>query len=82
MQETFTIDPRSLPEQVADKIEELIINQTFKVGEKIPTEPELASTLNIGRSTVREAIKILAARNILEDLVLLYAKILESPMTL
>lgn len=66
LHETFTIDPRSLPEQVAEKIEELVINQTFKVGEKIPTEPELASTLNVGRSTIREAIKILAARNILE----------------
>lgn len=66
MQQDFTIDSRSLPERVADKIEELIISQTFPMGEKIPNETELSATLNVGRSTVREAIKILVAKNVLE----------------
>lgn len=66
MQQIISIDSRSLPERIADKIEELVINQTFKKGEKIPNEAELSSMLNVGRSTVREAIKILVAKNILE----------------
>ncbi len=66
MQDNFFIDSRSLPERVADKIEEFVINRNLKTGEKLPNEMELASTLNIGRSTVREAIKILVTRNILE----------------
>lgn len=66
MQQSLTIDSRSLPERVADKIEEFVINQTLRIGEKLPNEIELAATLNVGRSTVREAIKILVTRNILE----------------
>lgn len=62
----LTVNPRSLSEQAADRIEELVINQTFKRGEKIPSENELSVLLNVGRSTVREAIKILVTRNILE----------------
>lgn len=66
MQQALNIDSRSLPEQVADKIEEYVIDRTLQMGEKLPNETELASTLNVGRSTVREAIKILVTRNILE----------------
>lgn len=66
MQQDLTIDSRSLPERIADKIEELVISQTFPMGEKIPNETELSATLNVGRSTVREAIKILVAKNVLE----------------
>lgn len=62
----LTVNPRSLSEQAADRIEALVIDQTFKRGEKIPSENELSVLLNVGRSTVREAIKILVTRNILE----------------
>lgn len=66
MQQNLTLDVRSLPERVADKIEAFVIDQTLGIGEKLPNEIELAATLNVGRSTVREAIKILVTRNILE----------------
>lgn len=57
---------KSLPEQVAEQISDLIIEQHMEVGEKIPNEFELAQRLNVGRGTVREAIKLLVARNVLE----------------
>ena len=39
----------------------------LKPGDKIPTEPELAASLGVARSSVREAIKILAYLGVLES---------------
>lgn len=55
-----------LAEQIAEKINQLIIDQKLQEGDKIPTEFELMEILGVGRSTVREALKILVARNVLE----------------
>lgn len=56
----------SLTRQAADRLEEMIRTREYKPGDKIPNEFELAASMNISRSTVREAIKQLAARNVLE----------------
>lgn len=56
----------SLAEQVAEQINQVIIDQNINAGEKLPNEFELASRLNVGRGTIREAVKILVARNCLE----------------
>ena len=48
-----------LPEQTADKIREYIENNGMKVGDKLPNEFQLAEICGVGRSTIREAIKIL-----------------------
>ncbi len=57
---------QSLPEQVADQIRSLIIEQHLGFGDKLPNEFELAQQLNVGRGSVREAVKLLVARNVLE----------------
>lgn len=56
----------SLVEQIAAQINRLIIDQHLTEHDKLPTEFELMEILNVGRSTVREALKILVARNVLE----------------
>ena len=56
----------TLSEQVADKISELIKERGIQKGERLPNEFELAESLNVGRGTVREAVKLLVARNCLE----------------
>ncbi len=56
----------SLPEQAADMISELIKQRRLVAGERIPTEFELASMLKVGRGTIREAVKLLVSRNVLE----------------
>ncbi|WP_295582347.1 FadR/GntR family transcriptional regulator [uncultured Oscillibacter sp.] len=56
----------SLAEQIAERINQLIIDQRLTENDKLPTEFELMEILNVGRSTVREALKILVARNVLE----------------
>jgi len=63
---TIKNSQKSLPEQVADQIRALIIEQKLAIGSRLPSEFELAELLNVGRGTVREAVKLLVARNVLE----------------
>jgi len=50
----------TLGEQVAAQLSDQIAEGRWKPGEKLPSEAELCFTLNIGRSTLREALKSLA----------------------
>ena len=52
-------------ESVADQIILLIRNQTFSEGSHLPTEADLASMFQVGRSSIREAIKSLQMAGIL-----------------
>ena len=51
-----SVEPRRLYRQVADQLRELIDQGEFAVGERLPTERELALQLGISRPTVREAL--------------------------
>lgn len=57
---------RPLTEQVEDHILRYIIENQIEAGSRLPNEFELAELFGVGRSTIREAIKILASKNILE----------------
>ena len=57
---------KTLTEQVANGIMNLIQETPYKAGDKLPTEKELCERTGAGRNTVREALKILASRNVLE----------------
>ena len=57
---------KSLGEQVSEQITKLIIENHWDVGDRLPSEYELARMLGVGRSTVREAIRALVSRNVLE----------------
>ena len=54
-----TIQKKSLTEEVSSLIREQINDGKLTKGEKLPTEPELMKLFGVGRSTVREAIKML-----------------------
>ena len=56
----------SLSEKVARQISDLIKERNIGIGDKLPNEFELAESLNVGRGTIREAVKLLVARNCLE----------------
>lgn len=57
---------KSVVDRIVDQITNAVINGELKPGDKIPTEPELCETFRVGRNSVREAIKILAAYGVLE----------------
>lgn len=62
----MTESGKLLTERVADEIVRTIIGNGLKAGDKLPNEFELASKLGVGRSTVREAVKTLVSRNLVE----------------
>lgn len=62
----MNIIKNSLPRQVSQAIEELILNDTYKIGDKIPTEPELMEMFKVSRNSVREAIQSLIQAGLLE----------------
>ena len=57
---------RKLPEQIADKLREMIIQEEMKTGTKLPAEAELMARFGVSRSTVREAVKILQTEHIVD----------------
>jgi len=53
-------------EQVAEQIRRLIGSGALKPGDLLPPERELAETLGVGRSSVRDAVRTLEVMGILE----------------
>ncbi|WP_456696169.1 FadR/GntR family transcriptional regulator [Aeromicrobium sp. P5_D10] len=47
--------------EVAGRLRAAVIDGTFPGGSELPTEAELAQTFAVGRSTIREALRILQA---------------------
>ena len=53
------IQKKSLADMVAEQLRQQITEGTYRAGDKLPTEPELMKTFGVGRSSVREAVKLL-----------------------
>ena len=58
-------DQTPLAQIAAEKIIEMIREEKLQPGDRLQNEYDLAKRLEVGRSTVREAIKSLETRNIL-----------------
>lgn len=59
------IHKRSLAEEVANQINSYILSGHYVVNKKLPTEPELMKQFGVGRSTIREAVRMLANSGLL-----------------
>ena len=57
---------REQPRPVSELIEELILARGLRPGDKLPTEPEFATELGVGRNAVREAVRWLAGLGVIE----------------
>lgn len=57
---------RGLVNQTITELLAYIEAQAYEVGQKLPVEAELAKQLGVGRSTLREAVKILSFSNVLD----------------
>lgn len=64
MQEN-TIVKSSISKQIAEQLREAIVAGKFKIGQRLPTEDELAQRFGVSRPSVREALKRLAAQNLI-----------------
>ena len=58
-------DAADLSAQIAEAIRDAIINGQLIVDERLPSEAELAEQFDVSRSTVREALKRLAAQSLI-----------------
>lgn len=58
---------RSLSSQIADQIRQAIIDGSLKADDRLPTEGELATRYQVSRPTIREALKRLAAQNLVRS---------------
>ena len=59
-------EKRLLGEQTEEALMAYILQVPFQVGQRIPNEFELAQRFGVGRSTIREAVKGLVSKGILE----------------
>ncbi|NNJ18929.1 transcriptional regulator GlcC [Pseudomonas putida CSV86] len=57
---------RQVADQVAERIEKLIVDGVLKVGQALPSERRLVDKLGCSRSALREGLRILRGRGIVE----------------
>ena len=53
-----------LAQSVADEVRSMILHDRMSSGDQLPSEMELMTRFDVGRSTIREAMKQLQAENI------------------
>ncbi len=64
----FSIKKESLPEIIANKLESTILKQTIDVeNHRLPSEQTLAVSFGVSRPVIREAMKILKARGLVDQ---------------
>ena len=62
-----TLAKTSISRQIAEQLRSAIVSGQFKIGERLPTEDELAQRYGVSRPSVREALKLLAAQNLVRS---------------
>ena len=64
--ELAPIKARRLVETIVERLEQPILDGTIAVGERLPSEEQLAGQLGVGRRAVREALKVLETKGLVE----------------
>lgn len=62
--QNIDIGKSNISKQIAEQLREAIVSGKFKIGDRLPTEDDLARRFQVSRPTVREALKRLAAQNL------------------
>jgi GntR family transcriptional repressor for pyruvate dehydrogenase complex len=58
--------PRSLPQRVADEILKRILAEGLQPGDQLPSERQLAAQFGVSRTVIREGIRALAGKGVVE----------------
>lgn len=62
-----SISSKKVYEQVIEQIQERILNGELKKGNKLPSERELSEQMNVSRTSIREAIRVLETMGVIES---------------
>lgn len=60
------MDKKLLGDRIEDELMRYILEEPVEIGQRIPNEFDLAERFGVGRSTIREAVKGLVSKGILE----------------
>ncbi len=66
MQDLSNIKNRLLAQQVEEQLMDYILTEPIAIGRKLPNEFKLGDKFGVGRSTIREAVKSLVSKGVLE----------------
>lgn len=66
MSDLINMKNKLLVEQIEEQLFQYILTEPVKEGEKLPNEFRLGELFGVGRSTIREAVKSLVSKGILE----------------
>ena len=66
MEQFDTMRKSNLYEEAAKKIEDLILNDELQCGQKLPSEKKMAEAFGVSRNILREAVKILKERGLVD----------------
>jgi GntR family transcriptional repressor for pyruvate dehydrogenase complex len=61
-----TIKRSGLADQVIARVRAIIAEGTYRVGDRLPAEAELSEMFGVGRSTIREAMRVLSNRGLVQ----------------
>ena len=61
-----TFEKAALPDQIAERILQMIKDKHLKPGDKLPSERELSTLMGVGRPALREALRALSLINVIE----------------
>ncbi len=53
----------TVSDRIVDQVERLITDESLRPGDRLPSEREMAALLQVSRPSLREAIRVLAARD-------------------
>jgi len=60
------IKAQNISFHVLERIKSIILNENLRPSDRIPTESELSKRLGVGKSSIREAVKMLEALGVLD----------------
>lgn len=61
------LQTESIVQQIINALTDAIIDKNLLPGDRLPSEPEMAEQFGVARSSIREAVKILAYLGVLES---------------
>jgi DNA-binding FadR family transcriptional regulator len=64
MKKRYAVSRNGLADQVVGRVRELVRDGSYRPGDRLPVEAELCKLFGVGRSTLREAVRVLADRGV------------------